>query len=100
MASAETRPIPVEVQPSPNWKRQEMVTRDGALPSATAGSLRNGSLRDVTFDATLEAADVTEAELADFLAADDEPVEANPVFKERLRKQLWAMIQEDDLPRH
>jgi DNA-directed RNA polymerase sigma subunit (sigma70/sigma32) len=43
--------------------------------------------------------DVTEAELQDFLAADDEPEQADPAFKSRLREQLWTMIQKDDLPR-
>ena len=42
---------------------------------------------------------VTEAELRDFLAADRDPIEADPVFKHRLREQLWARLQEEDLPR-
>ncbi len=38
--------------------------------------------------------EVDEAELLDFLAADHEPVSADPVFREELRDQLWALIQE------
>ena len=100
MARVKTQTAPVQVQISPEWKRQNMATRDGALGTVAIDPLRNGSLRDVTLDPTLEAADVTEAELRDFLAADDEPVEADPVFKQRLRERLWEMIQEDDLPQH
>ncbi len=35
------------------------------------------------------------AEFAEFLEADDSPMPANPVFKERLRQQLWGMVREN-----
>jgi len=38
--------------------------------------------------------EVDEAELLEFLAADHEPVSADPVFREELRDQLWALVQE------
>lgn len=37
--------------------------------------------------------DFTADELADFLAADDLDVRADPVFRERLRRKLWHMIR-------
>ena len=33
-----------------------------------------------------------EQELLDFLAADIDPVPADPVFRERLREELWSMV--------
>ena len=34
-----------------------------------------------------------EEELRDFLAADFLDVDADPVFKEKLRKELWELVQ-------
>ena len=36
-----------------------------------------------------------DAELMDFLAADLDPVPADPAFRERLRDELWEMIVEE-----
>ena len=33
-------------------------------------------------------------EVCEFVAGDDPPAQANPVFKERLRGQLWQMLCE------
>lgn len=38
-----------------------------------------------------------ERELLDFLAADIDPVPADPVFRERLREELWSMVLDDQL---
>ena len=57
----------------------------------------------VSMDTTANGApdaEITEAELQDFLAADYEPVEADPDFRSRLRDDLWSMIQENELSRH
>lgn len=35
------------------------------------------------------------AEFADFLAADDSSMPADPAFKERLRQRLWGMVREN-----
>ncbi len=35
----------------------------------------------------------TTEELEDFLRADHLPVQADPDFKERLREELWDMVQ-------
>lgn len=34
------------------------------------------------------------AEFAEFLEADDSPMPADPVFKERLRQRLWGMVRD------
>jgi hypothetical protein len=38
-------------------------------------------------------AEFTPAELREFLAADYVPIQADPAFKERLRKKLWTFIR-------
>lgn len=38
-----------------------------------------------------------ERELLDFLAADIDPVAADPAFRERLREELWAMVLDGQL---
>ena len=52
--------------------------------------------------------DADEAELREFLAADGSPDEADPRFREELRRRLWAWLQarwpgsarpSDDAPR-
>lgn len=40
------------------------------------------------------AAEFTTEELIEFLEGDLAPVKADPVFKERLRQDLWRMVQE------
>lgn len=35
-----------------------------------------------------------EAELLDFMAADLDPVQADPVFREQLREELWTLVQD------
>jgi len=41
----------------------------------------------------------TEAELAEFLACDLESTEADPLFREKLRAQLWALVEEGEILR-
>jgi hypothetical protein len=38
------------------------------------------------------------AEFAEFLEADDSPMPADPVFKERLRQRLWGMVRDHASP--
>ena len=40
------------------------------------------------------AAEFTTEELADFLEGDLHPSDARPEFREQLREDLWAMLQE------
>ena len=44
--------------------------------------------------------EATEEELLEFLAADQEPVEADPKFKASLREQLWELVEEEGGTRH
>ena len=39
--------------------------------------------------------DATDAELMEFMAADIDPVPADPVFRDRLRETLWEMVLEE-----
>ena len=39
------------------------------------------------------AAEFTTEELEEFLEADRYPIDADPVFKERLRESLWKLVQ-------
>ncbi len=45
-------------------------------------------------DAVLDDA-FPDSELLDFMAADVDPVPADPAFRDRLREQLWSMIVEE-----
>lgn len=38
--------------------------------------------------------EMAEGELREFLAADFDPIAADPVFKEHLRERLWTLVQE------
>ncbi len=40
-----------------------------------------------------DPSDASDAELREFLAADGAPVEADPRFREELRRRLWAWLQ-------
>ncbi|MFK7894265.1 MAG: hypothetical protein AB8G23_00415 [Myxococcota bacterium] len=44
------------------------------------------------FEAELGTEAVSEEELLEFLAADLDPVPADPVFREKLRDDLWEMV--------
>ena len=40
------------------------------------------------------AAEFSTEELQEFLEADRAPVQADPIFKERLREKLWNLLEE------
>jgi hypothetical protein len=40
------------------------------------------------------AKEFTTEELKEFLEGDLSPTQADPAFKERLRRELWAMVQQ------
>lgn len=95
----------------PEPLRPTEIARIGPRPldsssTGTAPRMRfNGSEAgpgDTTMAATMdgvfdEACD--ERELLDFLAADLDPVPVDPVFRERLREELWGMIVDGQLAR-
>ena len=39
------------------------------------------------------AKEFTTAELEEFLAGDVQPTQADPAFQERLRRELWELVQ-------
>ena len=46
-----------------------------------------------------ETPEIDEHELHEFLAADHDPIPADPVFREELRDQLWALVQDGVITR-
>jgi hypothetical protein len=58
---------------------------------------RPGFLPDDTASDELVVDDLgpgDEDELREFMAADVDPPQADPLFRERLRRRLWAMLRE------
>ena len=85
-------------------EHERQADRDPPAPGAELAAARGWQTRP------LDEADASpldgegegeplDQELAEFLAADLDPVEADPEFKRRLRKQLWDLIQESSLTR-
>lgn len=68
----------------------------GARKAGTVGDDAIGMLSDDAFDDVSEELD--ELELLEFLAADLDPVPADPVFRQALGERLWEMVQKG-LPR-
>jgi hypothetical protein len=67
----------------------EALAGGGAL----AGQAWSSERADPSF-AEEAAHEIDEAELLEFLSTDHDPVPADPVFREELRDQLWALVQE------
>jgi hypothetical protein len=72
------------VDVSGGWVRRELVSQGAAGSSAEDDKVSD---------------EVSDEELLEFLAADDDRVEANPIFKRKLREKLWAMIRENNRTR-
>ena len=72
----ERRDAEPAVDVAERWVHRELVSQDAAPPTADD--------------------EVSDEELHEFLAADHDPVEADPAFKRKLREQLWAMISDND----
>ncbi len=97
---------PADSKAEPVWTRRSLASPDSYRDTTAAGKpeeerptaggrprLLDG-LRDG--DASL---DPTDEELMEFLAADNEPVEADPEFKRKLRDQLWTLVQGNEMTR-
>jgi hypothetical protein len=54
---------------------------------------RMGSSIESGAEAVL-AAEMDEGDLLEFLAADLDPVPADPMFREDLRERLWSLVQD------
>ena len=57
----------------------------------------SGSADAATIDEFLSPVS-DDAELLDFLAADLDPIPADPSFRERLREDLWDMVRDESVP--
>lgn len=94
---------------SSGWVLREMTPTGSALGASVATNESDDSEEreinlsprhlDVSLSHSSEA-EPTEEELMDFLAADFEPDEADPEFKSKLRDELWALVQKDEMTRH
>lgn len=72
-----------------------LVSTDASASAAvSSGRARSGPLASF-----VDEVDDDDEELAAFLAADYEPVEADPEFKRKLRDQLWSLIQSNEMTR-
>jgi hypothetical protein len=67
------------------------------VPRRRRGRGRQDALAhgEATFDARNagEHTDFDPAEFAEFLEADEGPIEPDPAFRERLRQELWGMVR-------
>jgi hypothetical protein len=69
----------------------------GQTPAKSAGGIEDG-VREAGVGGEI-AAEFSTEELLEFLEADHLPVEADPEFRERLRSELWSLVQSLALPK-
>jgi len=70
-----------------------------SFESGYAQPASESTLLDPRMDSWVNDGESTEAELAEFLACDLEATEADPRFREELREQLWALVEQGELLR-
>lgn len=49
-------------------------------------------------DALVEFEEASDLELLEFLAADIDPIPADPIFRQELGEALWELVQSGSLP--
>lgn len=85
-----------EVAASPQPLNRAVISSDRVEPLISRGAA-GASSGDLAAIATVLAdeaeQEIDEVELLEFLAADHDPVQADPEFRERLRDRLWALVQ-------
>jgi len=89
-----------------DWLRPS--DRAGGLPAHALGSahrsirpvrpvsstgLSSTAERAIEMFADEEIKEIDPDELLDFLAADHDPIAADPAFREKLREELWALVE-------
>jgi hypothetical protein len=77
------RPVAREASIVPQRIQAPYRAIDGMGPSNESGA-----------EAVLVEEEAGHGDLLEFLAADLDPVPADPVFREELREQLWALVQD------
>jgi predicted HD phosphohydrolase len=71
----------------PRWRRESDRAGDGEKKRTDEGAAQELEvIKEIASEFTTE-------ELQEFLEADRHPIEADPAFKERLRQQLWRLLQ-------
>jgi hypothetical protein len=70
-----------------------------SFESGCSGPVSEAFLLDPRMYSWVNECESTEAELAEFLACDQESTEADPRFREELREQLWSLVEEGELLR-
>ena len=71
----------------PRWGKRAERAADRAMERREESGLRE---REVIEEI---ASEFTTEELQEFLEADQYPIEADPLFKEKLREKLWQLLQ-------
>jgi hypothetical protein len=92
------RPIDHEVSVpqsamSPVSASADPVVSLGAVARTSSGEALSGELAQMFFDEEA-LPEIDEAELLEFLAADEDPVQADPEFRDELRDRLWTLVHE------
>lgn len=83
------RPIDHDVSASQHAMSAAAASTDLVAPMALIGGALAGKM---SADEAMD--EIDEDELLEFLEADHDPVPADPVFREQLRDQLWALVHE------
>ena len=88
------RPIDHDLSASQHAMSSAGASTDLVAPMALTGGALAGKMSG---DEALD--EIDEDELLEFLEADHDPVPADPVFREQLRDQLWALVHEGVITR-
>jgi hypothetical protein len=72
-------------------RREKRMRGRGPLPADPLGRLDEAAREAVLLEEI--AAEFSTEELLEFLEADQLPVDADPEFRERLRSELWTLVQ-------
>jgi hypothetical protein len=92
------RPVDHEISAS-----RQIMSSIGAQTNSAGSSMRTGrAMNRQAFTAERAGrsssddvgCEIDEGELLEFLAADYDPPSADPAFRERLRNELWELVQE------
>ena len=72
-------------------RRENRARGRGPAPVDTLSGLDEAAREAVLLEEI--AAEFSTEELLEFLEADQLPIEADPEFRERLRSELWTLVQ-------
>lgn len=80
----------------PDWPANVVpLVRPGRATFGTGDAVEGAPpLAGIDGDVAVLDDEATDAELMEFMAADIDPVPADPAFRDRLRETLWDMVRE------